>query len=87
MATDIDHHTLGLTIVRLRTSIEYHIFFLAVTFFIGVTLSIYIIRSMNNLQDGLSEARTYIMAIQKDIEVMKTENRTTIAAPPSRNSP
>lgn len=67
MTTDIDHHTLGLTIVRLQTSIQYHTFFLAVIFFIGISLSIYIIDSLQDLKEGLSEVDALIVVMQKDL--------------------
>ena len=68
MTTDIDHHTLALTIVRLQTSIQYHIFFLVVIFFIGISLSIYMIDSLQNLKEGLSEVGALVVVMQKNID-------------------
>ena len=72
MATDIDHHALTPTIVRLRATIEYQIFFLVVIFCIGVILSIHIISSIQDLKVSLSEVGARITVIQKDIDVMKS---------------
>lgn len=73
MTTDIDHHTLALTIVRLQTSIQYHIFFLAVIFFIGISLSIYIIDSLQDLEEDLSGVGALIVVMQKDIDYLNQQ--------------
>ena len=56
-----------------KTSIKYHDWFLGFVVVVGVTLSIYLIDSMNALQEGLADVRTQIEVMQRDIDVMKED--------------
>ena len=76
MATEFNRETLPLEMERLQTSIKYHDWFLGFVVVVGISLSIYLVRSMNTLQEGLFVVRTHIMVMQKDIEIMKTDIET-----------
>ena len=73
MATEFDRQISPLEMERLQTSIKYHDWFLGFVVVVGVTLSIYLIDSMNTLQEGLADVRTRIEVMQKDIEVMQKD--------------
>ena len=73
MATEFDRQISPLQMERLRTSIKYHDWFLGFVVVVGVSLSIYLVDSMNTLQEGLADVRTGIEVMQKDIEVVKRD--------------
>lgn len=73
MATEFDRQISPLEMERLQTSIKYHDWFLGFVVVVGVTLSVYLIDSMNTLQEGLADVRTRIEVMQKDIDVMKRD--------------
>ena len=73
MATEFDRQISPLEMQRLQTSIKYHDWFLGFVVVIGMTLSIYLIDSMNTLQEGLADVRTQIEVMQRDIDVMKED--------------
>ncbi|MDE0154937.1 MAG: hypothetical protein OXI88_15245 [Gammaproteobacteria bacterium] len=73
MATEFDRQISPLEMERLQTSIKYHDWFLGFVVVVGVTLSIYLIDSMNTLQEGLADVRTRIEVMQRDIEVMQRD--------------
>ena len=73
MATEFDRQISPLEMQRLQTSIKYHDWFLGFVVVVGVTLSIYLIDSMNALQEGLADVRTQIEVMQRDIDVMKED--------------
>lgn len=68
MATEFNRETLALEMERLQTSIKYHDWFLGFVVVVGISLSIYLVDSMNTLQEGLHEVRAHIMVMQKDIK-------------------
>lgn len=76
MATELNYETLPLEMERLQTSIKYHDWFLGFVVVVGISLSIYLVRSMNSLEEGLFEVRTQIMLMQKDIATMKSDIET-----------
>ncbi len=71
MATELNSEISPLEMQRLQTSIKYHDWFLGFVVVVGISLSIYLVRSMNAMQEGLFEVRTQIMVMQKDIDVIK----------------
>ncbi len=76
MATEFNREISPLEMERLQTSIKYHDWFLGFVVVVGISLSIYLVRGMNTLQEGLFEVRAHIMVIQKDIEIMKRDIET-----------
>ena len=68
MATEYNRETLALEMERLQTSIKYHDWFLGFVVVVGISLSIYLVNSMNTLQEGLHGVRAHIMVMQKDIK-------------------
>ena len=60
MATEFNREISALEI-RLQTSIRYHDWFLGFVVVVGVLLSIYLVKSMNALQEGLFEVRVQIL--------------------------
>ena len=79
MATEFNREISPLEMERLQTSIKYHDWFLGFVVVVGISLSIYLVRFMNALQEGLFEVRTPIMVMQKDIDVMKADIDTVKA--------
>ena len=73
MATEFDRQISPLEMQRLQTSIKYHDWFLGFVVVVGVTLSIYLIDSMNTLQGGLADVRTQIEVMHRDVDVMKED--------------
>ena len=73
MATELNREISPLEMERLQTSIKYHDWFLGFVVVVGISLSIYLVRSMNALQEGLFEVRTHIMVMQRDIDVIKAD--------------
>ena len=73
MATEFDRQISPLEMERLQTSIKYHDWFLGFVVVVGVSLSIYLVDSMNTLQEGLADVRTRIEVMQKDVEVMQKD--------------
>ena len=73
MATELNRGISPLEMERLQTSIKYHDWFLGFVVVVGISLSIYLVRSMNALQEGLFEVRTHIMVMQRDIDVIKAD--------------
>ena len=73
MATELNRDISPLEMERLQTSIKYHDWFLGFVVVVGISLSIYLVRGMNALQEGLFEVRTQIMVMQKDIDVIKAD--------------
>ena len=73
MATEFNRQISPLEMERLQTSIKYHDWFLGFVVVVGVSLSIYLVDSMNTLQEGLADVRTRIEVMQKDIEVVKRD--------------
>lgn len=73
MATEYNRDTLALEMERLQTSIKYHDWFLGFVVVVGISLSIYLVSSMNSLQKGLYEVRGHIIAMQKDIKRMQED--------------
>ena len=73
MATEFDRQISPLEMERLQTSIKYHDWFLGFVVVVGVSLSIYLVDSMNTLQEGLADVRTRIEVMQKDIDVMQKD--------------
>ena len=72
MATEFNREISPLEMERLQTSIKYHDWFLGSVVVVGISLSIYLVRSMNALQEGLFEVRTSVIVMQKDIDIIKT---------------
>ena len=73
MATEFNRETLPLEVERLQTSIKYHDWFLGFVVIVGVSFSIYLVNSINTLQEGLYEVRGHILAMQKDIEKIQVD--------------
>ena len=73
MATEFDRQISPLEMERLQTSIKYHDWFLGFVVVVGVSLSIYLVDSMNTLQEGLADLRTRTEVMQKDIEVIQRD--------------
>jgi hypothetical protein len=73
MATELNLEISRVEMERLQTSIKYHDWFLGFVVVVGVTLSIYLIDSMNTLQEGLADVRTQIEVMHRDVDVMKED--------------
>ena len=73
MATELNLEISRVEMERLQTSIKYHDWFLGFVVVVGVSLSIYLVDSMNTLQKDLSDVRTRIEVMQKDIDVVKKD--------------
>ena len=73
MATELNLEISRVEMERLQTSIKYHDWFLGFVVVVGVSLSVYVIKSMNAMQEGLHGVRAQIMVMQKDIDVMKRD--------------
>ncbi len=73
MATEFNTDTLALDVERLQTSIKYHDLFLGFVVVVGVSLSIYLINSIQDLKEGMSELNTRIAVMQIDIDLMKQD--------------
>ncbi len=73
MATEFHRDTLALDVERLQTSIKYHDWFLGFVVVVGVSLSLYLISSIQDLKQALSEVGTRIALMQMDIDIMKKD--------------
>lgn len=73
MATELNLEISRVEMERLQTSIKYHDWFLGFVVVVGVSLSIYIISSIQDLKEGQSELGARIAVMQKDIDVMQKD--------------
>ena len=73
MATELNLEISRVEMERLQTSIKYHDWFLGFVVVVGVSLSIYIISSIQDLKEGQSELGAHIVVMQKDIDVVKKD--------------
>ncbi len=73
MATELNLEISRVEMERLQTSIKYHDWFLGFVVVVGVSLSIYIISSIQDLKEGQSDLGARIAVMQKDIVVMQKD--------------
>lgn len=73
MATELNLEISRVEMERLQTSIKYHDWFLGFVVVVGVSLSIYIISSIQDLKEGQSDLGARIAVMQKDIAVMQKD--------------
>ncbi len=73
MATELNLEISRVEMERLQTSIKYHDWFLGFVVVVGVSLSIYIISSIQDLKEGQSDLGARIAVMQKDIDVMQKD--------------
>lgn len=73
MATELNLEISRVEMERLQTSIKYHDWFLGFVVVVGVSLSIYIISSIQELKEGQSDLGARIAVMQKDIDVMQKD--------------
>ena len=70
MATELNTQISPLEMQKLQTSIKYHDLFLGFVVVVGVSLSIYLVDSMNALKENMADVRTRIEVMQQHIDIL-----------------
>lgn len=70
MVANVNTEALPLEMERLKTSIKYHDWFLGFVVVVGVTLSVYLVSSMNDLKDGLHGVHMELQKVHTKIELL-----------------
>ena len=70
MVANMNIEELPLEMERLKTSIKYHDWFLGFVVVVGVSLTIYLVGSMNKLNDSVHEVHRELMKVHTKIELL-----------------
>lgn len=75
MATELNTQISPIEMERLQTSIRYHDWFLGFVVVVGVSLSVYLVDSMDTLKEDMAEVRTRVEVTQTNIDAMQEDIR------------
>ena len=75
MATELNTQISPIEMERLQTSIRYHDWFLGFVVVVGVSLSVYLVDSMDTLKEDMADVRTRVEVTQTNIDAMQEDIR------------
>lgn len=68
MAVNITSEVMSVEVERLKTSIKYHDWFLGFVVVIGVSLTVYLVDSMNSLRDDSHGVRMELQQVRQELQ-------------------
>ena len=71
MVATLNSETMPLELERLKTSIRYHDWFLGFVVVVGISLSVYLVSSMNSLRDSVHEVHKELLKVHTKIELLE----------------
>ena len=73
MAVNITSEVMSVEVERLKTSIKYHDWFLGFVVVIGVSLTVYLVDSMNSLRDDSHGVRMELQQVRQELQQVRQE--------------